>query len=196
MKKILLIQCSPKAESNSKNMCKYLKARLADLDVDLIDIGRIQGKHCLACGRCSDKGFCVVKDRFYPYIKKFHTYTAVVFFTPVHFFSFSASMKLFLDRLYGVSWDNKIFYLVTSSGSAGYFGGNDILVDTFNRSCEYKGGILKDFYNKVTNDLLNPLSDEDKKSLGKIAKELEEMCNGSKAKGKKIRRKIKLSKHI
>jgi multimeric flavodoxin WrbA len=107
---ILVINGSPRPEGNS--------ARLAALCADTfkqrgasweqVDLRRLKISPCKACGQCRDRKakYCAQKDDMAPLYDKIAQCRALLFVTPIYFFNYTAQLKTFIDRLYGIwNWD-------------------------------------------------------------------------------------------
>lgn len=99
---VLLIMGSHRANGNSAYLINQLRERLNHHQVsnEVIDINRLNIKHCLDCAYCKDHwGACVINDdmtNVYALLKKAKT---VVFATPVYFNGVSSKLKVLVDRL-------------------------------------------------------------------------------------------------
>ena len=166
--RVLIIIGSPRKKGNSHNLLDYTTKELTKRNIpfDVFDAGVIDSVHpCLDCGRCN-YGKCFYKDPFSEVVTKFQDYTDVIWITPIYFFQLTAQSKMCLDRL-GASpyWKDTRFYLFVVSGSSGYLGGYDIIVDTFKRIETWHKCRLKYAFNKVTHDKTEPLTIEDKQEI-------------------------------
>lgn len=86
--------------------------------------GDIQG--CQGCGACQKNGNkCVIKDRMLDFYSMFDIADTIVFASPLYFWSISARLKCFIDRLYAISTDDiypkKDTMLLMTSGSKGFY---------------------------------------------------------------------------
>ncbi len=107
---ILVVNASPRPEGNS--------ARLAALCAETfekrgssweqVDLRRLRISPCKACGQCRDgkAKYCAQKDDMTPLYDKIAQCQALLFISPVYFFNYTAQLKTFIDRLYGIwNWD-------------------------------------------------------------------------------------------
>lgn len=178
MNKVLLIMGSPNINGNSNNMCQYIRKQLEKNNIPYtqVNIGTEKVLYpCSNCGFCSSQGYCYKKDILYDTIKNFANYKILIFFTPIYFFQFSGQTKVCIDRLGAGNWENKNVYLITASGSYGRYGGNDLVVESLIRTCEYNKCFFRGFYNKVTRDMVSPLNSLDRKNLNKIFNNIQEV---------------------
>lgn len=179
MNKILLIMGSPRVQGNTFALYSYFKGILDSRGIkyDFLEVGLEKNLHpCTHCKACYKIGHCFQKDSFSEVLSRFKSYEYVVWFTPIYFFQLPSQSKAFLDRLYSEQdwWDNKKFFVVAVSGSQGYFGGADVLEETFIRSSEYCGFEYLGMYNKVTNDEILGVNSEDSFALNSIVDAIKE----------------------
>ena len=178
--KVLVYVGSPRKNGNTYKMSEVLKSILVSKHIDSDFVYAPQVLHpCLHCGKCVNS-VCVIRDRWSPYIDNYKEYDGVIFMTPIYFFQFTAQTKAFIDRL-GASpssyWDNKILALITSSGSAGVIGGNDILEESIIRTCNFFDCNYAGCYNKVTNDEILETTEEDYQGILDIVETMEGIYN-------------------
>jgi multimeric flavodoxin WrbA len=70
-------------------------------------LDRLDIRPCTNCDACipEDGPFCVLGDDMQPLYRQFIEADLVVLATPVYWWSISAQLKLFVDRLYGLNCD-------------------------------------------------------------------------------------------
>ena len=102
--KVLIFMGSPRARGNSTILAEQAAegARKAGAEVEMFRLAKMNIGPCLACEGCRKKGAdgCVQKDDMKPLYAKLRAADALIIAGPVYWFSISAQVKLFLDRLY------------------------------------------------------------------------------------------------
>lgn len=110
MHKILVIVGSGIKNGNTDRLADaYIKGAEANGHVIYkVFLGDKKIVGCQGCGTCQKgKHICAIEDvmqKIYPLFKKCDT---VVLASPLYFWSFSASIKAFIDRLYAISREDK-----------------------------------------------------------------------------------------
>ena len=103
-KKVLIFMGSPRAKGNSSILAERAAegAREVGAEVEVFRLAKMRIGPCLACEGCRKKGAdgCVQKDDMKPLYAKIRGADALVIAGPVYWFSISAQVKLFMDRLY------------------------------------------------------------------------------------------------
>lgn len=105
MAKILIVNSSPRGDSNSRLMAAKVaeSAGKNGHDVTTIDVGKAQIHPCIGCESChKTPGKCVFDDAmtsFYPLVQQADT---LIFSSPIYYFNINSHMKLFLDRTYAL----------------------------------------------------------------------------------------------
>ncbi len=107
---VLALQASPRKRGNTVTLARALleglKAggvkQVSEVFLDELDI-----RPCNNCEACrKEKGpFCVFDDGMSPLYPKFIEADLVVLATPVYWWSVSGQLKLFIDRLYGLNYE-------------------------------------------------------------------------------------------
>lgn len=100
--KVIAINGSPKPKGNTylslKTVCDELEAR--GLETEIIHVGNMEIKGCIACGRCKE-GYCVHNnDRLNEIVEKIYEADGLILGSPVYYASIAGTMKSFLDRLF------------------------------------------------------------------------------------------------
>lgn len=128
MSKIAIIRTSPHKNGNTNRLAGALKqgALGAGHQVEDIDLSKKQFGFCRGCygtsssAACTRTGVCWQKDDMNALLEQVRDCDALVFATPIYFYSVSGQMKVFLDRtvpLYGKQYRFHNIYLVTASES-------------------------------------------------------------------------------
>ena len=118
MKKVLIISASMRPDSNSHALCEKVAegVRAAGNEAEVV---RLKGKtigFCTGCYACQKTGKCVIKDDANEIVEKICAADAVVFGTPVYYFSIAGQLKTLLDRAV-FKWpepNGKPYYLVAT----------------------------------------------------------------------------------
>jgi len=102
-KNILILKGSPREKGNSAVLADRAAAgaKEAGALVESIYLHGLDIRACDACDLCRDTNMCVIQDdmnRIYP---KLASADAILLVSPVYWFTFSAQLKLCIDRWYG-----------------------------------------------------------------------------------------------
>jgi multimeric flavodoxin WrbA len=110
MADFLVINSSPRADGN----CSFLSSAAVDaLDVSgvetlRLDLARMKIAACSGCGLCVEKKarYCVFKDDMADVYKAVLEAKALLFVSPIYWFTYSAQLKTAIDRFYGLwNWE-------------------------------------------------------------------------------------------
>lgn len=119
---VLVINASCRAKSNSSALGLQIAkgAEKAGHTVTVAEIGRLRIEPCRGCMHCLKPNVpsCIIKDdmqQFYPLLREAE---AIVFASPVYWFTMCGQTKQFLDRCFAVA--------VNPSGGASPFAGKKI----------------------------------------------------------------------
>ena len=105
-KKILIVTGSPRKQGNTNTIAGWVAdaAREAGAEVRLVNAATLKYKTggCMACMGCqeSEEYRCVIKDEASDIIASIPEYDVLVLASPVYFFSVTAQIKPFIDRMY------------------------------------------------------------------------------------------------
>ena len=101
MKNVIVISSTPRLGGNSEVLAKEFAcgAKDAGHNVELICLRDYNLKYCTGCYACHRTGKCVHNDGMNELSKKLLKADAIVFATPVYFYSMSGQLKVFIDRL-------------------------------------------------------------------------------------------------
>jgi multimeric flavodoxin WrbA len=103
-KRVLVFMGSPRAKGNSAILALEAARGAADAgaEVETVRLAKLKIGPCLACDGCRKAGAkgCVRKDDMTPLYDKLRAADAILIAGPVYWFSISAQVKLFMDRLY------------------------------------------------------------------------------------------------
>jgi multimeric flavodoxin WrbA len=107
-KKILFIQGSPRKNGNTRAMAAIAMeaARAENAEVSEIDATALQFKvpGCIGCQKCqqSQKFACTIDDQVSRTVATLPDYDVIVMATPLYWWSFSAQIKILVDRVYSL----------------------------------------------------------------------------------------------
>lgn len=102
MKKILLVNASPRKGGNSDIVVDTLAQDLKGCEVTVFKMYEKDCRPCLACAACQHKStqICVQKDDITELLPLLNTCDAVVLATPIYNQQINSQAKLFIDRFY------------------------------------------------------------------------------------------------
>ena len=100
--KVLLINGSPKAKGNTAFALEQMADVFADqgIDAELIQVGHLPIRGCIACGSCYKAGKCIFDDAVNEVAAKLKEADGLVLGSPVYYASANATLTAFLDRLF------------------------------------------------------------------------------------------------
>lgn len=100
-KNILVLSSSPRKNGNSDILCdRFIQgATEVSHNIEKIYISDKNIGFCSACKACYATGKCIQKDNMESIYPKVLKADVIVFSTPVYFYSMSAQLKVFIDRL-------------------------------------------------------------------------------------------------
>ncbi len=103
---VLILNGSPRPHGNTAWLSEQAGEQLASRGVsaEIIPLAKLTIKPCTACDVCVAKKtrFCVINDDMGPLYDKVLACKAILFASPIYWFTYSAQLKLFIDRLYGL----------------------------------------------------------------------------------------------
>ena len=109
--KVLLINGSPKAKGNTAFALEQMAEVFADqgIDTEILHVGHLPIRGCIACGYCSKTGKCTFDDIVNEAVQKLQEADGMVVGSPVYFASSNATLNAFLDRLfYSAHFDKRM----------------------------------------------------------------------------------------
>ena len=107
-KKIVFVQGSPRKDGNTRAMAGVAMeaARTRGAVVREIDATGLEFKKpgCIGCQKCqqSEKYECSLGDGIALAVATLPDYDAIVLATPIYWFSYTAQIKMFVDRMYSL----------------------------------------------------------------------------------------------
>lgn len=107
MMKILIIKSSPRPHGNSSTLADQLAegALQAGAQVECISLHKLNIHPCNGCDACVKTGKCTTKDDMQPLFDKLIEADAIVLASPIYWFTYSAQLKICIDRWYSI-WKN------------------------------------------------------------------------------------------
>jgi multimeric flavodoxin WrbA len=102
MKKILLVNASPRKGGNSDTITKMLAEDLKDCEVTVFNMREKKCNPCLACGACQGKDtqMCVQQDDIKELLPVIDQCDGIVLATPIYNQQICSQAKLFIERWY------------------------------------------------------------------------------------------------
>ena len=125
---ILVLNGSPRKNGNTAFLCNAFKegAEEAGHNVEIVQVGTMNIKGCLACEYCHGKGEgdCIQKDDMQELYPKLKEADVVVFASAVHYWGFTAQMQAAICRMYAPGKPAaKQYAMLLSSGSPSVYDG-------------------------------------------------------------------------
>ena len=116
MKKIILVNSSPRINGNTENIIRILAENLKGCEVTVFNMREKKCNPCLACGVCQNKDSakCIQKDDIASMIDQIDTCDALVIATPIYNQQITSQAKLFIERWYPFFNFGKKMYSNTS----------------------------------------------------------------------------------
>lgn len=100
--KVLLINGSPRARGNTSVALKEMADVFAaeGIEAEIIHVGHMDIRGCIACGKCHETGRCVFDDLVNEVAPKFEAADGLVIASPVYYASANATLMAFTQRLF------------------------------------------------------------------------------------------------
>lgn len=122
-KKVLIISSSLRHHSNSEILARETArgVRAAGNEVQYVSLKDKEIRCCLGCMSCIKTEQCVQKDDVAPILADMKEADAIVFVSPIYYYSISGQLKTLLDRtlpFYGRPYSFRDIYLITVSADA------------------------------------------------------------------------------
>lgn len=108
MKKLLILEGSPRKKGNSNNLAAQAGAGAAEsgAQVEMVYLHGMKISPCNGCDACRKTGVCTVKDDMQTLYPKIVAADALVLASPIYWFTYSAQLKTCIDRWYAL-WNGK-----------------------------------------------------------------------------------------
>jgi multimeric flavodoxin WrbA len=145
MKNMLILKGSPREKGNSATLADRAAAGAKDAGaaVESIYLHGLDIRPCDACDLCRE-GPCVIEDDMQPLYPKLAAAEAILLASPVYWFTYSAQLKLCIDRWYGYQsnrWhavSHKKFGVILTYGDTDlYTSGAVNAIHTFETMCRF-----------------------------------------------------------
>ncbi len=111
-KQILVIKSSPRGAGNSATLAEQAAAgaRQAGANVETFFLPGMDIRPCDGCDFCRQGGDCLVLDDMQKIYPRLLAADAIVLASPIYWFTYSAQLKIFIDRWYA-AWNaqNSLF---------------------------------------------------------------------------------------
>ena len=132
--KVLMINGSPRAEGNTAHALKEMAKIFSEegIEVVTVQVGHLDVRGCIGCGRCSELGQCVFDDVVNKCAKEFAECDGIVVGSPVYYASANGTLVAFMDRLFYSAHCNKTMK-VGASVVAARRGGLSATFDQLNK---------------------------------------------------------------
>ncbi len=107
-KKIIIVEASPRQNGNSTILARQVAAgaRFFGTQVETVHIRSMDIRPCTACDACQEslEADCIIDDDMKAIYPRLRSADAIVYATPVYWFTVSAQIKLFMDRCYALTF--------------------------------------------------------------------------------------------
>lgn len=159
---MLALQASPRKRGNTATLLdSFLKGAdcVKNVSIERVFLHEKKIKPCKACDKCQQalEPKCVIKDDMDGLYLEFLKADMLVLATPVYWWSMSAQLKLFIDRMYALTMgeDNsnlagKRIILLTTYGGDDPNSGPELLKKTFEDIAGFTGMKLSAFLGVCT----------------------------------------------
>lgn len=100
--KVLAINGSPRVGGNTALALEEMKQIFQEeqIECEVVQIGQLNIRGCIACNRCAETGACVFDDVVNDLAKKFKEADGLIIASPVYYASANATLIACLDRLF------------------------------------------------------------------------------------------------
>ena len=100
--KVLLVNGSPHPRGCTYTALSQVAETLngQGIDTEIFHIGARPISGCIACGKCSETGRCIIDDKVNEFLALAESADGFVFGTPVYYASANGAMMSFLDRAF------------------------------------------------------------------------------------------------
>ncbi len=145
-KNILILKGSPREKGNSAALAERAAdgARQAGAQVESVYLHGLDIRPCDACDLCIENGECIIEDDMRGLYPKIAAVDAILLATPVYWFTYSAQLKLCIDRWYGyqsAGWKQfrgKQFGILLTYGDTDLYNSGGInAIHTFETMCRF-----------------------------------------------------------
>lgn len=133
--KVLLINGSPHSKGNTAMALEEMQKIFAQegIETELIQVGHLPVRSCIACGKCRELGKCVFEDAVNETAPKLAEADGLVIGSPVYYASANATLMAFMTRLFYSTGHIKKTMKVGCSVVAARRGGLSAAYDEMNK---------------------------------------------------------------
>jgi multimeric flavodoxin WrbA len=126
-RKIVILMGSPRKAGNTAALAEAIAEGAAGASVEIVYLHGMKIAPCSACEACHRPGAsgCVIRDDMEKLYPKLVAADAIVFASPIYWFTVSAQMKLAMDRCYALIREGGHAFAGKRVGLAFSFGGED-----------------------------------------------------------------------
>lgn len=107
MKKVVVVNGSPRMNGNTAKMLEYAAQGAKDAGAEIVhvDLYRLNYKGCASCFSCKSKdaskhGKCALQDELTPVLQMIKESDALIVGTPMYVHSITSAMQAFLERFF------------------------------------------------------------------------------------------------
>jgi len=127
-KSILILKSSPRPQGNSSLLADSAaqSASLAGAQVEMVSLHGMDIRPCDGCDSCLDTGACVIGDDMQSLYPKLLSADALLLASPIYWFTYSAQLKVCIDRWYSIFNYNKDFLKGKPVGIILSYGDDDL----------------------------------------------------------------------
>ena len=104
----VIVLGSPRKNGNSETLARAVAKGLEEggATTEYIRLNGLSIRPCQGCGGCDKTGRCVIKDDMQEVYEKVDSADRLVLVSPVYFYTVSAQLKIFMDRIQA-RWSRK-----------------------------------------------------------------------------------------
>ncbi|MCX7024678.1 MAG: flavodoxin family protein [Spirochaetes bacterium] len=153
---VLVIHGSPRKNGSSSALAKAAVEGIREggspVAIEEYCLHTMEIRPCSACDACrrGAQRFCVIDDDMAPLYERIERCSALVIASPIYWFSVSAQLKLFMDRLYGLNVETtgslrgkKVGILLTYGDVDPYRSGAVNAIRTLEDAFSYTGSVIR-----------------------------------------------------
>ena len=98
---MVIVLGSPRISGNSETLARAVAEGVEKHGgtVEYFRLNTLSIRPCQGCGGCEKSGNCVIKDDMTPMYDKIDKAERLMVVTPIYFYSPSAQIKIFIDRI-------------------------------------------------------------------------------------------------
>jgi multimeric flavodoxin WrbA len=162
-KNILILKGSPRERGNSAVLADRTAAGAlaAGAQVESIYLHSLDIRPCDACDLCQEPGSgCVIEDDMQPLYLKLAQADAIVLASPIYWFTFSAQLKLCMDRWYAFTssrygeLNHKSFGIILTYGDTDLYSSGAInAIHTYESMARFLHGQIAGIVHGSVNDV-------------------------------------------